>query len=73
VLDNAVDWFVQRQQQYVPLSLTNGQYQSEVFPGLWLDPDALLRSDLMRVIQMVQAGCTSPEHAGFLSAHPPRP
>jgi hypothetical protein len=72
VLDRAIDWFVLRQQQYVPLPLVNGLYQSEVFPGLWLDPDALLRFDLMRVIQVVQAGRASPEHAGFLTAHPRR-
>jgi Uma2 family endonuclease len=73
VLDQAIDWFALRQDQYVQVPLTNGLYQSEVFPGLWLDRDALMRFDLMRVIQAVQVGCASPEHAGFLSAHPPGP
>ncbi len=73
VLDDAIDWFILRNQQYVPLPLTNGHYQSEVFPGLWLDPDALMAFDLLRVIQVVQTGCATPEHATFVAAHPRRP
>jgi Uma2 family endonuclease len=35
VLDRAIDWFVLRQSQYLPLPLSpDGVYQSEVFPGL---------------------------------------
>src|SRR5437879_733760 len=38
VLDRALDWFVLRQSEFERLPLPpSGIYQSEVFPGLWLD------------------------------------
>ncbi len=41
VPDQAVDWFVLRDDHYERLPLTPGSvYQSEVFPGLWLAPQA---------------------------------
>jgi Uma2 family endonuclease len=68
VLDQAIDWFVLRQSQYDRLPLTpTGLYQSEVFPGLWLDPAALARADLAAVLQMLQQGLASPEHAAFVA------
>jgi Uma2 family endonuclease len=68
VLDKTVDWFVMRQGQYerLPLSAT-GFYQSEMFPGLWLDPAALVLFDLAKVLQVVQEGIASPEHAAFVA------
>ena len=48
--------------------------RSEVFPGLWLDPAALLRGDLATVLAVVQRGLASPEHATFATRlHPPSP
>jgi Uma2 family endonuclease len=67
VLDRAVDWFVLRGSQYDPLPVTAGVYQSEAFPGLWLDPAALLRQDLPVVLQVLQQGLASPEHAAFVA------
>jgi hypothetical protein len=68
VLDQAIDWFVLRQSDYQRLALTSeGIYQSENFPGLWLDPAALARFDLPRVLQVVQQGIASPEHAAFVA------
>jgi hypothetical protein len=68
VLDEAIDWFVLRQSQYERLPLSPaGYYQSEVFPGLWLDPTALARSDLATVLQVLQQGIASPEHAAFVA------
>lgn len=68
VLDREVDWFVLRQGRYdrLPPGLA-GFYQSEVFPGLWLDPAALVRSDLAAVLQVLQQGIASPEHADFVA------
>src|SRR5438445_766771 len=48
-LDGAVDWFVLRQGQFVALVPDAGLLKSEVFPGLWLDADALVRGDMARV------------------------
>ncbi len=65
--DQAVDWFILRQGQYDRLPLTpDGLLKSEVFPGLWLDPAALVRFDLARVLQVVQQGIASAEHGAFV-------
>lgn len=67
VLDRELDWFVLREGRYVPLSPdAEGILRSEVFPGLWLDPAALLAGDLARVFAVVQRGTTSIEHAAFI-------
>jgi Uma2 family endonuclease len=68
VLDRAVDWFVLRQGSYERLQLTAaGVYASEIFPGLWLEPSALVRGDLAGVHQVLQQGLASPEHAAFVA------
>lgn len=75
VLDHALDWFVLRGSEYKPLPLTSsGVYQSEVFPGLWLDPAALARFDLSTVLQVLQQGLASLEHQAFVARlrQPPR-
>ena len=75
VLDQEIDWFVLRAGQYERLPLdAEGLYRSEVFPGLWLDPAALLRGDLAAVLAVVQRGLASPEHAAFAARlRPPSP
>jgi hypothetical protein len=66
--DAAVDWFILRQGDYSRLSLTpDGVYQSGVFPGLWLDPAALVRADLPTVLHVLQQGIAGPEHAAFVA------
>jgi Uma2 family endonuclease len=68
VLDRAIDWFVLRQGQYDRLPIgPDGIHRSEVFPGLWLDPAALVASDLARVLDVLQRGIAGPEHAGFVA------
>ncbi len=65
--DGVVDWFVLREGRYDPLTVTpEGHYRSEVFPGLWLDPEALIQGDMARVIAVVQQGLAAPEHAAFV-------
>ncbi len=69
VWDSAIDWFVLREGQFEPLSPTGpGHYQSEIFPGLWLDLNALLRGDVARVLTVLQQGVASPEHAAFIAS-----
>jgi len=66
VLEQAVDWFVLREGQYVPLSLNEQQiYRSEMVPGLWLDVPALLRGDSQAVLATLQQGLNTAEHAEF--------
>ena len=67
VLDEAVDWFSYRDGQYAQLATTDGILRSEVFPGLWLDPAALIKLDLPRVLAVLQDGLRSPEHADFVA------
>ncbi len=73
VLEQTIDWFVLRAGQYERLPVeANGLLRSEVFPGLWLDPAALVRGDLATVLAIVQQGLGSPEHATFVAhLHPP--
>jgi hypothetical protein len=67
VLEKAVDWLVLRGEQFQPLTPdSQGWLRSEVFPGLWLDPAALVRGDMPRVMEVVQLGIASPEHAAFV-------
>jgi Uma2 family endonuclease len=66
--DAAIDWFVLREGRFEKLVPdAAGILKSEVFPGLWLDPAALLRGDLARVMAVVQEGVASPEHAAFVA------
>ena len=68
VVDQAIDWFVWRERHCRRLSPdANGWYKSEVFPGLWLDPAALLAGDMAKVLAVLQQGLSSPEHAAFVA------
>lgn len=77
VQDQQFDWFVQRSGQFESLPPdAAGILRSEVFPGLWLDPAALLCSDMPCVLAVLRQGLASPEHAAFverLQAPPARP
>lgn len=65
--DGAVDFFVLRNGKYEQFQPdANGLLKSELFPGLWLDPQALLRGDLQRLSQVIDEGCATPEHAEFV-------
>jgi Uma2 family endonuclease len=67
VWDRAIDWFVLREGRYEPLLPSSaGHYPSEVFPGLWLDPAALVRGELAQVMAVLQQGLAAPEHADFV-------
>jgi Uma2 family endonuclease len=68
VQDRAVDWFVLRQDRYERLALNGtGLHVSEAFPGLWLDPAALVRGDLVRVHDVLRQGLAGVEHAAFVA------
>ena len=66
VLDREVDWFVLRGSEYEKLVAgEDGILRSTIFPGLWLDPGALLREDFDTVLAVLQRGLETPEHAAF--------
>jgi Uma2 family endonuclease len=45
---------------------TQGVYRSRVFPGLWIDGPALLARDSARVLEVLQQGLASRQHAAFV-------
>ena len=65
VYDKAIDWFVLVDDEFQPLSPTEGVYESETFPGLRLAVDALLADDGANVLAELHKGIESPEHAEF--------
>jgi Uma2 family endonuclease len=69
VLEREIDWFVLRAGLYERMPVdAQGLLRSEVFPGLWLDPAALIRGDLTTVLAIVQQGLTGPEHVAFITS-----
>jgi Uma2 family endonuclease len=68
VLDRQVDWFVNRGGRFEPmLPAADGILRSSVFPGLWLDPAALVGGDKATVKAILEQGMNSPEHADFVA------
>jgi len=67
VLDQAIDWFVLREGRYQSLAVDDqGRFRSQVFPGLWLDPQALIGGELAKVLDNLRQGLGSPEHSAFV-------
>ena len=67
VEDRAIDWFILRGDKFRRMPLDkDGVYRSKVFPGLWLDPQALINDDLQTVLRLVQEGVQSEEHRKFV-------
>ncbi|MBK8978462.1 MAG: Uma2 family endonuclease [Planctomycetes bacterium] len=65
-VDGELDWFQLRDDRYVPIPADpDGTLRSRVFPGLWLDPAALLAGHDHRVLDRLHEGLATPEHAAF--------
>jgi Uma2 family endonuclease len=63
-----VFWFISRHGKFEELAPEpDGILRSEVFPGLWLDPAALLRRDSPRLLEVLRQGLATPEHAAFVA------
>jgi hypothetical protein len=45
----------------------DGLYRSPFLPGLWLEPEALVRGDTRRLRQVLDQGVATPEHAAFVA------
>jgi|SRR5579864_196773 len=66
--ERRVVWLVRSTQGFLALKVgPNGIYRSPFFPGLWLDPEALLRADTNRLLEVIRQGLASPEHAQFVT------
>jgi hypothetical protein len=63
-----VHWHVRRGRKLARVRPgRDGLYRSKVFPGLWLDPAALLRGDIAGVLAALDRGLATPEHADFVA------
>ncbi len=66
---SAVYWFIRRGDRFETLPPgPDGIYRSQVFPGFWLDADALFARDRRRLLAVLEQGLASPEHAAFAAA-----
>jgi len=67
VLDQAIDWFVLREGEFIPLEPTEeGILRSENFPGLWLHTKAMLAGELDAVLATLQQAMEAKEHKSFV-------
>ena len=68
VEDESIEWFrfVEGRTERVEPG-ADGILRSVVFPGLWLEPVALIRGEMDQVVQVLQRGIASPEHAAFVA------
>ena len=63
-----VIWFARRDGHFEPIApAEDGTLRSEVFPGLWLDVEALYDDDLGALVAALGRGVATPEHAAFVA------
>jgi len=63
-----VFWFVRQRGKYKETPLpADGIFRSRMFPGLWLDAEAMLRCHRRGVLAVLKEGLAGPEHAAFAS------
>jgi Uma2 family endonuclease len=65
---NRIHWFIRRGSRFGQLrpGPDGNFYRSKAFPDLWLDPEALFAQDLDRLIEVLDQGLATPEHAAFV-------
>ncbi|MBC1189392.1 Uma2 family endonuclease [Microcystis aeruginosa CS-558/01A06] len=62
------DWFLLQTVEYIKLEPdSDGIIRSQIFPGLWLDKNALLMGDLGKVLVILQRGLETAEHRDFVN------
>jgi Uma2 family endonuclease len=68
VLDHRAFWFVREGETFVELPAdTDGIHRSRILPGLWFDSAAMFRGDLKRMLEVLNLGLQTPEHAAFVA------
>jgi Uma2 family endonuclease len=64
--EQQVHWFALREGEYATLQPSNdGVLRSEIFPGLWLNPNALWSQEMAGLLATLQQGLHSEAHATF--------
>lgn len=66
--EGKLDWWRWQDGEFVLLEPEHGVLRSRVFPGLWLDPEALLAGDMTQVLTVLQEGVQSEAHRTFVKA-----
>jgi len=67
VRQGRIVWFGRRDGGFQELQPgEDGPFRSEVFPGLWLEPTALLNGDVTALLDVLQRGLQTAEHAAFV-------
>ena len=69
--DGAIDWFELRRAEYLLREPDAETLKSPAFPGLWLDPAALIRRDGAAVLRRLHEGLASADHAAFIEGLSP--
>ena len=68
VLDKKFDWFRFHAGVFVPMPPdADGILKSSIFPGLWLDAEALVRGDPKTALNVLHQGIAGPEHEAFVA------
>jgi Uma2 family endonuclease len=63
-----VFWFIRQRGKYKEVALpTDGIFRSRMFPGLWLDAEAMLRCYRPGVLAALKKGLATPEHEAFVA------
>ena len=66
------DWLIWQDGEYAALPPdADGIIRSRAFPGLWLDVESLLAGNLAHVLEVVQQGVQTAEHAAFVRSLSP--
>ncbi|MBD2449921.1 Uma2 family endonuclease [Nostoc sp. FACHB-152] len=67
VFEQRLDWFCLEAGEYINIQANEaGIFQSQAFPGLWLDASALLAGNMQQVLTILQTGLNSTEHQSFV-------
>lgn len=65
IRQSRVRWFVLQEGVYQEETAEAGIFKSAVFPGLWLNTEALLQLDGLQVIETLRQGMATPEYTVF--------
>jgi len=66
VKESRVIWFIRGRKHFTEMKAKDGIFRSVVFPGLWLGEKELFGKSSKPLLEILQLGMSTPEHAAFL-------